>query len=159
MGLMVTMSRFTSGGIGGRMMGNPVLLLTTSGRKSGKAQTNPLSYFKADGDTFVVASNGGAPRHPAWYVNLLANPTVAIQRGKQVQKAAATLADPERRVRLWQHVVAKAPTTGATKRAVRERFPSCCNGPLDERVVARAAALAASHSRYLDHFVMSCSSA
>jgi deazaflavin-dependent oxidoreductase (nitroreductase family) len=110
MGCMVTMYRFSSGGIGGRMMGNPVLLLTTIGRKSGKPHTIPLAYFEADGDTFVVASNGGAPRHPAWYLNLLANSTVAIQRGKQVQKATATPADPERRARLWQHVITKSPS-------------------------------------------------
>jgi hypothetical protein len=85
MSVIVLLYRLTYGRIGGRMMGNPVLLLTTIGRKSGKAHTIPLAYFEADGSLFIVASNGGAPRHPAWYLKLVTNPAGAIQRGRDVQ--------------------------------------------------------------------------
>ena len=68
---------------GGRMMGKmgaaPILLVTTTGRKSGRARTTPVLYL-ADGGRFViVASLGGAPRHPAWFLNLEANPKVELQ--------------------------------------------------------------------------------
>ncbi len=123
MGLAVMLYRFTDGGIGGRMAGNPVLLLTTIGRKSKKAHTIPLAYFEADGTLFVVASNGGASRHPSWYLNLLANPTIAIQRGQQVQKATATPASPERRVQLWQRLVAIAPGYGRYQDGTTREIP------------------------------------
>jgi F420H(2)-dependent quinone reductase len=109
MSMIVLLYRLTYGRIGGRMMGNPVLLLTTIGRKSGKAHTIPLAYFEAAGSLFLVASNGGAPRHPAWYLNVVANPTVAIQRGRAVQEATATAASPERQAELWQRLIAMAP--------------------------------------------------
>jgi F420H(2)-dependent quinone reductase len=68
-----------------------------------------VKYFEVDGSLFIVASNGGAPRHPAWYLNLVANPTVAIQRGREVQKAMAAPASPERRAELWQRLTVEAP--------------------------------------------------
>jgi deazaflavin-dependent oxidoreductase (nitroreductase family) len=109
MSVVVLFYRMTYGRIGGRMLGNPVLLLTTIGRKSGMAHTVPLEYFEADGSLFIVTSNGGAPRHPAWYPNLVANPAVAIQRGREVQMAEATPASPERQAELWQRLIATAP--------------------------------------------------
>jgi F420H(2)-dependent quinone reductase len=100
MGMMVSLYRWTGGAIGGRMGPNPVLLLTTTGRKSNMAHTIPLSYFEADGTLFLVASNGGQPQHPAWYLNLLVHPAVTIQRGRSIQAATATAADADQRARL-----------------------------------------------------------
>src|SRR5207253_1884739 len=77
----VALYRLTGGRIGGRAFGAPVLLLTARGRKTGKARTTPLLYLE-DGDRLVVvASKGGAPRHPAWFLNLAANPEVTVERG------------------------------------------------------------------------------
>lgn len=72
----------SSGRIGGTFRGGPVLLLTTTGRKTGQERTWPLCYLPGPGDELVlVASGGGAPRHPAWYLNLRANPRVSIRLG------------------------------------------------------------------------------
>jgi deazaflavin-dependent oxidoreductase (nitroreductase family) len=93
--------RLTGGGIGGKMMGAPVLLLTTRGRKSGKERTTPLLYLP-DGDNLViVASKGGHPQHPAWFFNLKSNPDVAAQVGREQRKLRAREANAEERARLW----------------------------------------------------------
>jgi deazaflavin-dependent oxidoreductase (nitroreductase family) len=123
MGMMVSLYRWTGGAIGGRMGPNPVLLLTTTGRKSGAAHTVPLGYFEAAGDLFIVASNGGAPQHPAWYLNLVANPTVTIQRGRSIQTAAATTADAEKQARLWEHLIATAPAYGTYRTKTTRAIP------------------------------------
>ena len=128
MSAVVLLYRLTYGRIGGHMLGNPVLLLTTIGRKSGKAHTIPIAYFEADGSLFIVASNGGAPRHPAWYLNLVANPTVAIQRGREVQKATATPATSDH-FRAASGAMAAADRDGPDVRTLpaqqRSRDPDC----------------------------------
>ena len=79
----------------------PSLLLTTTGRKSGERFVFPLFYGK-DGDSYiVVASKGGAPQHPGWYRNLLANPDVDVQVGTAKLKARARTATGAERTRLW----------------------------------------------------------
>ena len=79
----------------------PVLLLTTTGRKSGKQRTLPLLYLEDGGRYVVIASVGGAPKHPAWYLNLLANPTATIEVGRRKLAVSATTASAEERARLW----------------------------------------------------------
>jgi F420H(2)-dependent quinone reductase len=79
----------------------PVLLLTTTGRKTGKQRTTPLLYIQ-DGDRYVVvASVGGAPKHPAWYLNLRGNPAATIQIGSRKLAVACEPAEPDERARLW----------------------------------------------------------
>ncbi len=79
----------------------PCLLLTTVGRRSGKATTHPLVYGR-DGDRYViVGSKGGADTHPQWYFNLRAAPTVDVQVGPERFTATATLAAGDERRRLW----------------------------------------------------------
>ena len=79
----------------------PSLLLTTTGRKSGERFVFPLFYGR-DGDSYiVVASKGGAPQHPGWYRNLLANPDVDVQVGTAKLKARARTATGAERTRLW----------------------------------------------------------
>ena len=79
----------------------PSLLLTTKGRKSGEKFLFPLFYGKAGGSYFMVASKGGAPEHPGWYKNILANPEVEIQVGTDKIKARARTASGEERAKLW----------------------------------------------------------
>ena len=82
--------------------GSTILLLTTTGRKSGKEITMPL-IFGEDGDSQVlVASRGGAPEHPAWYLNLEANPEVGVQVKADKFRARARTAEGEERERLWK---------------------------------------------------------
>src|SRR6201993_3367034 len=84
--------------------GSTVLLLTTTGRKSGNPTTTPLIY-EEDGDRYViVASKGGAPQHPGWYRNLLKNPDVELQVLDEVFPARARTAEGEERERLWELV-------------------------------------------------------
>ena len=82
--------------------GVPTLLLTTRGKKSGTARRTALIYGM-DGDDYVVmASYGGAPANPDWYVNLEADPEVVIQVGPEIMAATARTADPDERDRLWK---------------------------------------------------------
>jgi proline iminopeptidase len=81
----------------------PALLLTTTGRKSGDKFIFPLFYGTEGGSYFVIASKGGAPQHPGWYRNILANPDVDVQVGTKKMKARArTIAAGAERDRLWK---------------------------------------------------------
>lgn len=79
----------------------PSLLLTTTGRKSGEKYIFPLFYGEAGDSYFVVASKGGAPEHPGWYRNILANPEVEVQVGTKKMHAKARTATGAERARLW----------------------------------------------------------
>ena len=79
----------------------PSLLLTTTGRKSGAKYLFPLFYGRAGDSYFVIASKGGAPQHPGWYRNILANPDVEIQVGTVKMRVRARTAKGEERSRLW----------------------------------------------------------
>ena len=82
--------------------GSTILLLTTTGRKSGEPRTTPLIYAQ-DGDRYViVASKGGAPEHPGWYENLAKDPSVELQVKDEVFPARARTAEGEERERLWR---------------------------------------------------------
>lgn len=96
--------RETDGEVGYLWNGATALLLTTTGRKSGQPRTQPL-IFARDGDDFlVVASMGGAPNHPSWYLNLTANPDAEIQvKGDVIPVTARTASDDEK-PRLWKIV-------------------------------------------------------
>src|ERR1051325_6547885 len=99
----------TNGAIGGRMMNCPVLLLTTTGRKTNKQRTVPLLYL-ADGDHIVlVASNGGATKHPTWWLNLQANPEAQIQVRGLKRRVRAEQASAEEKRRLWPRLTAMYP--------------------------------------------------
>ena len=88
------------------MVGAPVLLLTTTGCKTGRRHTIPLLYLE-DGENFVVvASNGGAPRHPAWWSNLRADPEANVEIGGRELRARAQKASPEEKEWLWPRLVA-----------------------------------------------------
>jgi deazaflavin-dependent oxidoreductase (nitroreductase family) len=97
----VFLYRVSGGRIGGRFKAAPVLLLTTTGRKSGKRRTTPLLYAEDAGRYVIVASVGGAPKHPAWYLNLGGDPEATIQVGGRTLGVRAETASPEERARLW----------------------------------------------------------
>jgi deazaflavin-dependent oxidoreductase (nitroreductase family) len=81
--------------------GAKVLLLTTTGRTTGAPRTAPLIYEDVDGAYVIVASKGGAPEHPGWYRNLLADPDVTVQVEADVFAARARTAEGDERSRLW----------------------------------------------------------
>ncbi|MFJ3926620.1 nitroreductase family deazaflavin-dependent oxidoreductase [Streptomyces sp. NPDC090022] len=91
-----------TGGTDGHIWhGVPTLLLTTVGRVSGRAVRTPLIYGEDEDRLLVVASNGGAPEHPAWYRNLLACPEIRVQVGAEVCAAKARTATPQERETYW----------------------------------------------------------
>jgi deazaflavin-dependent oxidoreductase (nitroreductase family) len=97
----VRVYRETGGERGYRWRGTTILLLTTVGRSSGEERTTPLIY-RADGERWVVvASKGGAPRNPAWYENLRAQPDAAIQVRSEEIPVRASTAEGAERERLW----------------------------------------------------------
>jgi F420H(2)-dependent quinone reductase len=106
MGMMVWLYRRSGGRVAGTMRGAPVLLLTTTGRKTGRPWTNPLIY-QSDGDGWIlIASNGGSPRNPGWYRNLHAHPDATIEIGRDTYPVRAGTATGEERERLWRKMTA-----------------------------------------------------
>jgi deazaflavin-dependent oxidoreductase (nitroreductase family) len=97
--------RATGGLIGGNVLGMPALLLTTTGRKSGQRRTTPLMYLPDGDDMVVIASNGGNRNHPAWYLNLRAEPEAEVQVGRETKRVRAEEANAEERARLWPQAV------------------------------------------------------
>jgi deazaflavin-dependent oxidoreductase (nitroreductase family) len=94
----VSLFRLTGGKVGG---GEHMLILTTIGRKSGVKRDTPLFFFR-DGDQFIIiASDGGAPKHPTWFLNLKSNPQAKIQVGAQVIPVTTKQAEGEELARLW----------------------------------------------------------
>ncbi|MFI2336520.1 nitroreductase family deazaflavin-dependent oxidoreductase [Nocardia rhamnosiphila] len=91
----------TDGEVGHEWNGTHILLLTTTGRKTGRPRTSALIYGRDGADYLVVASAGGASKHPAWYLNLRANPEAEIRiKAERVRVTAHTAAEAER-PRLW----------------------------------------------------------
>ena len=89
--------------------GIPVLLLTTTGRKSGQPRTLPLLFIEEGDRIIIVASKGGLPSEPLWYKNLVANPECDVQIKRRKFKAKARTASPEEREALWPKLVAHYP--------------------------------------------------
>ena len=93
--------RANGGKVGGNFEGAPLLILKTTGAKSGLERTNPMMY-QADGDRFLVfASKGGSPTHPDWYHNLLANPRATIEVGEETFDVDAEVLTGEERDRFY----------------------------------------------------------
>lgn len=97
--------RISRGRIGGRWRGIPLLLLTTTGRKSGKARTWPLLYFRNRSRYVLIGSNWGQDHHPAWILNLRDNPEATIQVRDRVIRVTAREATGDERELLWQGAV------------------------------------------------------
>ena len=117
----ILLYRGSGGLIGNRMAGMPILLLTATGRRSGKRRTVPLGYLRDGPDYVLIGSNGGQDEHPAWILNLRANPQATVQIGRARVPVAAEEAEPERRSRLWAELVEQAPIyEGYRERTARE---------------------------------------
>lgn len=115
--------RLTGGRAGSTMGGMKVLLLTTHGRKSGKSRTTPLTFFEQESGLLIVASNAGKPRHPAWYLNLKANPQVSVQiKDKSIPCTAEIVASGQRES-LWKGVVSAAPAYSGYEKSTTREIP------------------------------------
>jgi deazaflavin-dependent oxidoreductase (nitroreductase family) len=101
----------------------PVLLLTTTGARSGRPHTTPLMYVRDGARPVVFASAAGSPKNPAWYHNLLAHPRVGVEVGEESFGAVAVVARGAERERLWELAVASNPPLGAYPEKTGRRIP------------------------------------
>jgi deazaflavin-dependent oxidoreductase (nitroreductase family) len=99
----------TNGAEGNLLLGRPIIVLTSVGAKSGKIRKTPLMRVEHDGEYAVVASLGGAPQHPVWYHNLVANPHVELQDGPVKKDYTAREATGEERETWWKRATATWP--------------------------------------------------
>lgn len=115
--------RTNKGKVGGPFQGAPMLLLTTRGAKSGREHTTPVMYLP-DGDRMVVfASMGGAPKNPAWYHNLVANPKVRVEANGETFDAMATVARGEERDQLFARQSKAYPQFAEYQQKTKRKIP------------------------------------
>jgi deazaflavin-dependent oxidoreductase (nitroreductase family) len=99
----------------------PTLLLTTTGRKSGEPRSLPLIYGEAGGSQVIIASKGGLPNHPVWFLNLEANPACELMVGARQISARARIAEGEERERLWKQMAEIYPPYDAYQKSAGDR--------------------------------------
>lgn len=115
--------RLSHGRVFGRSMGSQVILLTVTGRKTGRARTVPI-FGLAEGRSFlVVASNAGKDRHPEWYLNLRAQPDAQLQVGAENFRIRAREATPAERERLWPRLVSQYGGYDVYRERTRREIP------------------------------------
>lgn len=115
--------RVTQGRVGRRLVANDMLLLTTTGRNTGRQHTVPLLYLRDNGDPVVIASYGGRPNHPQWYQNLLANPAATVQILGQHDAVEATTMNELERSEWWPKVVEAYADYGVYQSRTERQIP------------------------------------
>lgn len=123
--------RSSGGTFAGKTQGNPVLLLETTGRKCGKRRTTPLLYLPDGRNMVIVASKGGAAKHPAWWLNLRANPETVVQVGPRTREVRAEETAGEDRARLWERLVAIYPGYADYQHRTDREIPVIRLRPMD----------------------------
>jgi F420H(2)-dependent quinone reductase len=123
--------RATGGKLFGRMGKSPILLLNTVGRKSGKKRTSPLLYAMDGEDFVIIASKGGASAHPAWYLNLMANPEATVEIEDREVRVRAEEAHSEEKSRLWQKMVEMYPAYDAYQEKTEREIPLLVLRPVE----------------------------
>jgi deazaflavin-dependent oxidoreductase (nitroreductase family) len=109
----------------------PTLLLTTTGRKSGRSSVLPLIYKKVNGGFVIIASKGGAPAHPAWYLNLRAQPECEIQVAHDHYRVKARTAEGDERESLWRQLAEIYPPYDDYQAATDRQIPVVVLDPVD----------------------------
>jgi len=115
--------RSSDGKVGGMFEGAPLLLLTTTGSKTGQARVAPLAYTMDDDRFVVIASKGGAATHPDWYFNLRATPEVTVEVGTEKFPARAAIQHGEERKRLFDQMAEKMPNFAEYQRNTPRELP------------------------------------
>ena len=111
------------GRAGGQFTGAPLLLLHTTGARSGQPRINPLAYTRDGDDLIIIASKGGAPTNPAWYYNIVAQPLVMIEVGTEQFQARATIVEEPERTRLYDQMAQAMPTFAEYQRNTPRKIP------------------------------------
>ena len=115
--------RANGGKVGPPFEGAPMILITTTGAKSGKQRVSPLVYTR-DGDHYIIiASKGGAPESPDWYHNLVANPELTVEVGTEKFQARASVAEEPERTRLYDQQAAMMPNFAEYQRNTTRKIP------------------------------------
>jgi deazaflavin-dependent oxidoreductase (nitroreductase family) len=107
----------------GPFRGGPILILTTTGARSGQVRENPLAYTQSGDDFVVIASKGGSPEHPSWYHNLVANPEVTVEVLGEGFPATARLAEGEEYDRLFHAMGERMPSFFDYQRKTSRKLP------------------------------------
>ncbi len=115
--------RAKGGNIGGQFANAPLLLLTTTGAKSGEPRTRPLVYLSEGGQIYIFAGNRGAPTNPAWYHNLVAHPDVTVEVGSEKFAARAIVVDSAEGERLGTIQVQKIPALAELQEKITRKVP------------------------------------
>ena len=115
--------RANDGRVGGRFTNTSLLLLQTTGAKSGKKRVNPVAYTTDDGRFVIIASKGGAPTNPDWYYNLVANPEAKVEVGTEAFAVAATVAKEPERTQLYNQMAARYPGFAEYERKTERVIP------------------------------------
>ena len=115
--------RTNGGKCGGRFEGNPMVLLTMTGAKSGRDLTTPLSYCADGDDCIIFASAAGSDSHPNWYYNLVANPNLVVERGTEKYNAKAVLTEGDERQAAFVKMVAALPRFGEYQNKTDREIP------------------------------------
>jgi len=106
---LIEQFRASRGKAGGPFEGRPMLLLTTTGARSGQLRTTPMMYVTVGDRLLVIASNAGAPTHPDWYRNLVAHPEVTVEVKNETYNATAIVTEGAEREQLWRNIVEQYP--------------------------------------------------
>ena len=117
--------RVSGGRVLGRLEGTAVLVLVTKGRRTGRQRLSPLLYFRFEGsgDLVVVASNYGQDHHPAWYLNLAADPEVVVETGGEQFTAEARVLQGHERTALFDRVIAANPRFAIYRASTQREIP------------------------------------
>jgi deazaflavin-dependent oxidoreductase (nitroreductase family) len=115
--------RANSGKVGGPFEGAPLLLLHTTGAKTGQPRINPVMYRTDENRLVVFATKAGADTNPDWYRNLRANPRVSVEVGTQTREAVARVADGDERARLWEAQKSEFPGFADYERKTDRQIP------------------------------------
>ncbi len=120
---MIDEFRANGGKVGGMWEGRPLLLLTTTGARSGQRHTTPTMYLRDSDRLLIFATKGGAPSHPDWYHNLAAHPQVTVEVGKETYEATATVLKGEERDRLYARQAELYPQFGDYQKRTTRKIP------------------------------------
>jgi deazaflavin-dependent oxidoreductase (nitroreductase family) len=115
--------RENGGKVSGMFAGAPLLLLTTTGARSGQPRVAPLAYTTDNDRLVVIASKGGAPTHPDWFYNVRANPDVTVELGAEAFPARATILQGAERQRLFNQMAAQMPNFAEYQRNTTRQLP------------------------------------
>ena len=116
--------RANGGNVDGQFAGVPLLLLTTTGAKSGEQRISPLAYLSDGGRIYVFAGNRGAPTNPGWYHNLVAHPEVTVELGTETFEARAIVVESAERDRLGRIQAQKIPALAEVQARLTRKVPA-----------------------------------